>query len=128
MKSRILLGLLCLALATQSKAQSATHSVVLSWAAPVTTLTLTGYNVYRIAGACPASVSLSAFTKLGTTAAATIAYTDTTVTAGSTYCYTVTSITAGGESGIPGILQATIPIFTASSVAPPPSNFAVTAQ
>jgi len=126
-KSRLLLGILCLALFSgAASAQSATHSVALSWAAPTTTLTVTGYNVYKLSGACPASISLTAFTKL--TSVTTIAYTDTSVTAGSTYCYTVTAVTAGGESGIPGTMQATIPIFTASNVSPPPNNFAVQAQ
>lgn len=128
-KSKLGLFVFALALALiPVSAQSTAHSVALSWAAPQTSLTLTGYNVYRIAGSCPASPSITAFTKLNTTPLTGIAFTDTTVTAGSIYCYTVTALTAGGESGSAGTLQVTIPIFTASSVSPPPSNFAAQAQ
>lgn len=109
-------------------AQSPTHQVQLSWSAPITTLTITGYNVYRLVGACPVSPSLSAFTKLNTSAVVPVAFTDTTVTAGTMYCYTVTALTAGSESGIPGVLQVTIPTFTAINVPPPVGNFAAAAQ
>ena len=100
-------------------AQAQTHQAVLSWTASPTT-TVTGYNVYKISGACPASPSLSAFTKLNSTTATVLTFTDTAVTAGSVYCYAVTAFSAGGESGFSGTLQATVPLFTASTVPSPP--------
>ena len=96
-----------------------THQAVLSWAASPST-GVTGYNVYKITGACPASPSLSAFTKLNSTTATVLTFTDTAVTAGSVYCYAVTAFSTGGESGFSGTLQATVPLFTASTVPAPP--------
>lgn len=120
MKKLLLVAVLGLLAALPARAQS--HQVALSWAASSAT-SITGYNVYRLAGNCPASVNLSLFTKLTSTPVTTTSFTDTNVTAGSTYCYAATTVASGGESGANGTLQATIPIFTASAIPAPPGAF-----
>jgi hypothetical protein len=124
---KLLIGFIFMAVlfVIPSNAQ-AVHSVALSWPASVST-GVTGYNVYRFVGACPAQVTLNTFTKL-TNTGSTLAYTDTSVTAGSIYCYVITAVNATSESAASGTLQATIPIFTASTTPVPPASINETVQ
>jgi hypothetical protein len=100
------------------------HSATLNWAASPTT-NVTGYNVYRLVGACSATAT---FTKLTASPIAVLTYTDGTVTAGTTYCYSVTAVSPGGESPGAGTWQVTIPTFTASAIPAPPASLTGTAQ
>jgi hypothetical protein len=96
--------LLALVLAAPARAQ---HSASLSWTASsdaAANPTL-GYNVYRLAGACPAS-GTAGFTKLTATPLKTTTFSDTTVSLG-TFCYYVTATLNGAES---------VPSNTASAV------------
>jgi hypothetical protein len=118
MKRALLLisAFLILAIGTQAQ----THQAILSWTASPTT-GVTGYNVYKITGVCPVNPTLGAFgPKLSSTTATVLSYTDTAITPGTTYCYVVTAFTAGGESNFSGSLQATVPVFTASTAPAPP--------
>jgi hypothetical protein len=124
-RALIVIGLI-LGLAGAATLAQAAHQVVLTWVA--STSTVTGYNVYRLAGVCPASVSMPAFTKLTTTPVTTLTYTDTAVTAGSTYCYAITSVATGGEGSPNGTLQVAIPLFTVSAIPNPPGPSSSTVQ
>jgi hypothetical protein len=80
-------------LAVPARAQS--HSVALSWTAP--TDPGVNYNVYRLAGSCPASGTAGAFVKINTAPVTSTSYTDSTVALG-TSCYYVTATLNGAES------------------------------
>ena len=107
MRNRIAaFGFLALALtfAPPAKAQ---HSASLTWTASsdaVANPTL-GYNVYRLAGACPTS-GTTGFTKLNTATVTTTTFTDSTISLGNA-CYYVTATLNGAES---------VPSNTASTV------------
>ncbi len=98
---------LALVLAAPAKAQ---HSASLAWVASsdASANPTLGYNVYRLAGACPAS-GTTGFTKLNTSPVATTSFTDSTVGLGSV-CYYVTATLNGAES---------VPSNTASGVVLP---------
>ena len=103
MRTRILV--IALLLAAAAFAQAPQHYVKLAW---VDTVNPTGtvYNVYRLAGACPATapnVEPDGFTRIAT-ALTVMTYTDTAVTTNTTYCY---FLTAGvvGEQGPPAKVQ-----------------------
>jgi hypothetical protein len=98
---------LLLVLAAPARAQ---HSASLTWTASPDAATnpKLGYNVYRLAGACPAS-GTAGFTKLNTTPLTTTTFSDTSVTLG-TFCYYVTATLNGAES---------VPSNTASAVVLP---------
>lgn len=89
--SKYLIALL-LTLSTGCWAQTAGHSVALTWTAG---LDNQGFNVYRSTGTCPASVSdaplTTGFTKIASLTASTpTSYTDSSVTLGA-WCYFVTA-------------------------------------
>lgn len=121
----IALAIASLASGVAAPVRAATHTVTLSWIAPAAgTLTLTGYNVYRLAGACPAQPSLSAFTKLTTTplAATVLTFQDTGLADAVTNCYSVTAVYGTVESGAGFFVQATTTLVVAVTVATPPSQ------
>ena len=95
---------LALACAAPAKAQ---HSASLTWGASpdASANPSLGYNIYRLAGACPAS-GTAGFTKLNTAPVATTSFADSTVGLGSV-CYYVTATLNGAES---------VPSNTASGV------------
>jgi hypothetical protein len=99
-------GFLALALtfAPPAKAQ---HSASLTWTASTDAAAnpTLGYNVYRLAGACPAS-GTTGFTKLNTATVTTTSFTDSTISLGNA-CYYVTATLNGAES---------VPSNTASAV------------
>ena len=96
---RAVFASLALVLALVSVAPAkAQHSVSLSWTASsdaAANPTL-AYNVYRLAGACPASGTVG-FTKLTATPVTVSTFTDATVALGPA-CYYVTSTLNGAES------------------------------
>ena len=107
MRNRIaVFGFLVLALvfAAPAKAQ---HSASLTWTASTDAAAnpTLGYNVYRLAGACPAS-GTAGFTKLNTVTVSTTSFTDSTISLGNA-CYYVTATLNGAES---------VPSNTASAV------------
>jgi hypothetical protein len=94
------------------------HGADLAWAASPDSAAnpaLT-YNVYRIAGACPATVTLSQWTKL-TGGIATVTFSDTGMSPGQ-YCYAITAFLNGVES---------VPTTPAAAVIPlsPPSGLVI---
>ena len=107
MRNRIAaFGFLALALtfAAPAKAQ---HSASLTWTASTDAAAnpTLGYNVYRLAGACPAS-GTTGFTKLNTATVTTTSFTDSAISLGNA-CYYVTATLNGAES---------VPSNTASAV------------
>lgn len=110
MKQLFAVTALCLALMLFASPARAQHSASLSWtassdAAADPTL---GYNIYRLAGPCPAS-GTTGFTKLNASPVTTTTYSDATVGLG-TVCYYVTATLNGAES---------VPSNTASAVVLP---------
>ena len=113
MRTRILV--IALLLAAAAFAQAPQHYVKLAW---VDTVNPTGtvYNVYRLAGTCPATapnVEPDGFTRIAT-ALTVMTYTDTAVTTNTTYCYFLTAGVVGGtgatsESAASGDVGGTIP-------------------
>jgi hypothetical protein len=89
---------LCLAFMFIASPARAQHSASLSWAASPDAAAnpALGYNVYRLAGACPAS-GTAGFTKLTASPITTTAYSDASVGLGS-FCYYVTATLNGAES------------------------------
>jgi len=81
-----------LLLCTADHAQA--HSVTLTW----TSSTDAGvtYNVYRLSGACPATVT-AGFSKITPSSIAATTFTDSAMAPG-TYCYYATSVLNGAES------------------------------
>jgi hypothetical protein len=88
----------------------AQHSASLTWTASADAAAnpTLGYNVYRLAGACPAS-GTTGFTKLNASPITTTTYSDASVGLG-TFCYYVTATLNGAES---------VPSNTASAVVLP---------
>src|ERR1700722_1839296 len=87
------------------------HSAIVTW---TDTLNPTGttYNVYRAAGACPATppTSTTGFTKLNPNAAASgLTYVDSSIVSG-TYSYLVTAVVGGVETAPSPCGQGTVPI------------------
>jgi hypothetical protein len=98
MKSRVILGLFCLALAGAIPANAQGHTANLNWTAPSDTVAGSTYNVYRSAGVCPATApGTLTWTKLTATPVASLSFTDSTITVGA-WCYYVTQVQAGIES------------------------------
>ena len=91
------------------KAAVAGHSVNMTWTASVdsTTANPGTVGVWRMSGACPASITTGSFTALTNAAPAGGPYTDTTVTAG-TWCYFVTADFGATISGPSNTVQAVI--------------------
>lgn len=78
------------------------HTATITWTnSPDTPNT----NVYRLSGACPAT--LTGFTLLTPTPVATGTYTDATITPGA-YCYYVTAVVGGAESAPSPTASATV--------------------
>jgi hypothetical protein len=73
---------------TGSAVQPVQHTVTLSWTA--STSTVTGYYAYR------ATNSGGPYTKLNSSATASMSYADSTVQSGSTYYYVVTAVDSNG--------------------------------
>ena len=122
--------LFALLVAVTVQAQN-THSSTIIWTAPAAvSLTLTGYNVYRLAGACPAQPSLSAFTKLTSTPLATtvLTYTDAGLAGAITNCYAPTAVYGTVESGAGFYAQTTTPLIASATTATPPSQGATAAS
>jgi hypothetical protein len=76
------------------------HQATLTWTAStdaVSNPTLV-YNVYRMVGQqCPASPTLTGFTKIATTVAGATGYNDVGIQPG-TYCYSIQALLNGAES------------------------------
>jgi hypothetical protein len=99
--------LLLIAFAACAFAQS--YSATLVWADTANPAG-TDYNVYRLTGTCPATVTSTAgFTKLTATALAVKTYVDNTVAAGITYAYVVTATNGSSETGPSNCAQGVIP-------------------
>jgi hypothetical protein len=105
MRKTFLFFLLFVALVVPAKAQS--HTVTLTWVKSADTVT--GYNVYRLNAACPATApatvtaALAAgFTKITAATVGGSPYTDTGLAAGA-YCYFATSV-AGTVEGVPSVV------------------------
>jgi hypothetical protein len=98
---------LCFATLFLAAPARAQHSASLAWTASSDAAAnpTIGYNVYRLAGACPAT-GTAGFTKLTATPLTTTTFADTTVGLG-TFCYYVTATLNGAES---------VPSNTASAV------------
>jgi hypothetical protein len=94
--------------AVASFAQS--HSATLTWTDTLNPAG-TNYNVYRIAGSCPATepATTSGFTLLNATPLTAKTYADTTVVASATYCYVITAVNSTTQSAPSGDAQAVIP-------------------
>lgn len=83
------------------------HSATLTWmaGAPVTGVTVAGYNVYR--GSAPMMEGASA---INSTLVSGLTYADTSVTAGASYCYIVEAQSGtGNQSGPSNEVCVTIP-------------------
>ena len=101
---------------TNSLAFAAGHSATLSWAAPSDATSGTTYNLYRLAGSCPAAPT-TGFTLLSAGITATT-YTDSTVTVGS-WCYYVTQVqnsTNSAPSNLAGGTAAPLAVFITVTV------------
>src|ERR1700682_5201994 len=85
-------------------AHAEAHSVSLSWTA--STDNVAGYNIYRLAGACPTSGS-TGFTKITAAIVTGTTYTDSSITPGA-YCYYATSTLNGAESAPSNFASAVI--------------------
>jgi fibronectin type 3 domain-containing protein len=88
------------------------HSVTLAWTAPSPvggSGTVSGYNIYRAAGAASAAATLT-FTKINTALNSGVTFIDAGVAAGAAYSYCVTTVdSAGGESACSGVATANVP-------------------
>ena len=107
MRNRIAaFGFLALALTFAAPAR-AQHTASLTWTASTDAAAnpTLGYNVYRLAGACPTS-GTAGFSKLNTATVTTTSFTDSTIALGNA-CYYVTATLNGAES---------VPSNTASAV------------
>jgi hypothetical protein len=86
------------------------HSATLTWTDgdPVS------FNVYRLTGQCPGTVTIGKFSLLASVAAGQFTYQDLQVVAGGRYCYVVTAVTtvagATAESGPSNDAGARIPV------------------
>ena len=107
MKHVLALISFCFALAFFASPARAQHSASLSWTASSDAAAnpSLGYNVYRLAGACPAS-GTTGFTKLNASPVTATTFSDATVGLGAA-CYYVTATLNGAES---------VPSNTASAV------------
>lgn len=117
----ILAGLLLMA----SGLLAAGHSVTLTWTAsvdmPATIPAGSGYSVFRIAGACPASVtSTTGWTLVNSAPVAANTFVDSTVTAGS-FCYVVETVLSGSTSVPSNSAHAALTVA-------PPTNVIITNQ
>lgn len=83
-----------------ANAQSAPHSITLSWVAPSPiggSGTIAGYNVYR------STTTGGPYTKLTSTPVTPLSYSDTTGAAGTTYFYVVTTVDSAGNESVDSI-------------------------
>lgn len=90
--------------ATVSLPGPPTHQAKVGWTAPsvCNSTTPCTFQVYRIAGACPAILNGSpGWTLVGTTAPQVGSYVDTTVSAGATYAYAIYPV-QGSTQGMLG--------------------------
>jgi hypothetical protein len=104
------LALVLALLASATLAQATGHSVTLSWTNADTGVT---NNMYRLVGACPASLTGTfpfGFTKINTSAIASSPYVDSNVIVASTYCYFATEVLGTQESAASIAVSATIPL------------------
>ncbi|HUJ33272.1 MAG TPA: hypothetical protein VLY23_18465 [Candidatus Acidoferrum sp.] len=103
---------------TSAACPTSAHCVNLSWTAPADASGSSTYNVYRMAGACPASAptSTAGFTKLTAAPQAATTYSDSTVTPGS-WCYVATQVAGALESAPSNnVLAAILPLSPGSMV------------
>ena len=124
-KLSLILFILCCA--TSTSAQTV-HSNTITWAA--STGTVSGYNVYRFAGAC-VGTPLSSFTRLNPTPITALTWTDSGMADGAVNCYYIAAVgtdAAKTESQSSGTWQATTPTFTANVAPPPPGRPAGSSQ
>jgi fibronectin type 3 domain-containing protein len=98
--------------AAQGLPSGTPHSVTLAWTAPSPvggSGTVSGYNIYRAAGAAGAAATLT-FTKINTALNSGVTFTDAGVAAGAAYSYCVTTVDSlGGESACSGVATANVP-------------------
>lgn len=96
-----------------------TYSVALSWTGPAgcTLAAPCTYIPYRLAGVCPATLSVTTqpWVALPPTAAQVTTASDAAVTYGATYCYFLETQQAGASSGPSATVQVVIP----GGVSPP---------
>jgi 2-keto-3-deoxy-6-phosphogluconate aldolase len=103
-----------------------THTITLTWPTS-SSAGVTGYNVYKFFGACPAAGT--AFTKITATPIIATTFSETGIADNVTRCYHVTAVAAAGESSPSGTIQITTPTFTPSAaVLLPPASVAIQAQ
>ena len=107
----ILAAFLLMCLAAGAQAQTATHSVTLTWVDGKNPTGVT-YSVYRAVGLCSGTPT---FAKLATGLAA-LTYTDTAMNPGP-YCYAVTATVSGSESVQSVPLQVVVPAFAPTALA-----------
>lgn len=81
------------------------YSVALTWKAPATGVTPTGYNVYRATYVSGCGVYLI----LNTTAVSSTSYADFTVAPNNQYCYEVTALNGAAESEPDALAPVSIP-------------------
>jgi hypothetical protein len=122
---KLLLTLALTLLPVYVQAQTATHSVTVSWK-DATNPAGTEYNIYRLLGSCPvtAPTNTIGFTKLNPNPISGFSYIDTAVVSKTTYCYLATSVNSDGtgESGVSNDAQTVIPSLF------PPTMLQVTTQ
>lgn len=94
------------------------HSVSLAWTA--STDGGVSYNVYRLAGACPAA-GTTGFSKITATPLAATTFIDSTVAPG-TYCYYATAVLNGAESVPSNLASAVILPAAPAAVSAKPEN------
>jgi len=107
----ILSAFLLMCLAVGARAQTATHSVTLTWLDGKNPTGVT-YSVYRAVGLCSGTPT---FAKLAT-GLAVLTYSDTTVTPGP-YCYAVSATVNGVESVLSTTVNPIVPAFAPTALA-----------
>jgi hypothetical protein len=108
------LSMMCLVvllLAAVSCPGQTTHSATLNWNAPSDATGATTYSVYRAAGPCTPTPTL---TKIAS-AIVPRTYVDTAVTPGP-YCYAVTAVAGGAESVYSNLAPAIVPSFAPTTL------------
>jgi hypothetical protein len=97
-KTSAIIWVSLMAMALTAGPTLAQHSASLTWTASsdATANPTLGYNVYRLASACPAT-GTAGFTKLNATPLTSTAFSDTNVGLGNS-CYYVTATLNGAES------------------------------
>ena len=106
------LGIVVHAQATVTLPAATSFSVVLTWTASVSCSAATPctYQIYRIAGSCPATLpGTSGWTALPPTASQAVTATDSTVAAGATYSYVAETVQGTANSGPSNCITVAIP-------------------